>query len=265
MERPRSTFAPREPGTSALTTSALTCTYDTSGTPIHALRSVDLTLPTGTFTAIMGPSGSGKTTLLHCAAGLQAPTSGEVFLGDTRISGLDQKNLARLRRVALGFVFQSFNLLPALTVVENIELPLRLEGRRPDRAATERLLDRVGLRDRASHRPGQLSGGQQQRVAIARALIAEPAVVFADEPTGALDHRSARGVLELLRELADGGQTIIMVTHDPAAAAYSDEVLFLSDGSIVDRLPEPTARDVAVRMSTLLDEAEQAYAAGALS
>jgi len=262
---PHSPTTPSARTAAALSITALTCTYDTSGTPVHALRSVDLTVSAGTFIAIMGPSGSGKTTLLHCAAGLQLPTSGEVRLGDTRITGLDQKSLAKLRRVALGFVFQSFNLLPALTAVENIELPLRLEGLTPDRAATRDLLAKVGLQDRASHRPGQLSGGQQQRVAIARALIAAPAVIFADEPTGALDLRSAREVLELLRGLADGGQTIIMVTHDPAAAAYSDEVLFLADGRIVDRLPEPTARTVAVRMSTLLEEAEQSYSTGVAS
>ncbi|WP_022885390.1 ABC transporter ATP-binding protein [Glaciibacter superstes] len=248
--------------TVALSTTALSCTYDTGGTPIHALRSVDLTIRRGSFTAIMGPSGSGKTTLMHCAAGLQKPTSGSVHLGDSEVTALDEKSLARLRRVAIGFVFQSFNLLPALTVIENVELPVRLEGIRPDRAATERLLARVGLGERTSHRPPQLSGGQQQRVAIARALIAEPAVVFADEPTGALDLRSAREVLTLLRELADAGQTIIMVTHDPAAAAYSDEVLFLADGRIVDRLPDPTSRDVAVRMSALLDQAERANATG---
>ncbi|WP_154792402.1 ABC transporter ATP-binding protein [Occultella kanbiaonis] len=246
--------------TVALSTTALSCTYETGGAPIRALRDVDLAIRSGSFTAVMGPSGSGKTTLMHCAAGLQKPTSGSVQLGGSEVTTLDEKALARLRRVAIGFVFQSFNLLPALTVTENVELPLRLEGRRPDRAATERLLARVGLGERASHRPPQLSGGQQQRVAIARALIARPAVVFADEPTGALDLRSAREVLTVLRELADAGQTIIMVTHDPAAAAYSDEVLFLADGRIVDRLPDPTSRDVAVRMSSLLDLAERSNA-----
>lgn len=249
----------------ALSTTGLSCTYDMSGSPIHALRSVDLNIDPGSFTAIMGPSGSGKTTLLHCAAGLQTPTSGDVHLGRTRVTGLGEKGLAKLRRVAIGFVFQSFNLLPALTVLENVELPLRLEGRRPDRKATEHLLARVGLGARASHRPGELSGGQQQRVAIARALIAKPSVIFADEPTGALDLRSAREVLTLLRELADGGQTIIMVTHDPTAAAYSDEVLFLADGQIVDRLHEPTGRGVALRMSALLEQAEQAHSVGVSS
>lgn len=251
--------------TVALRTTALSCIYESGGAPIHALRSVDLTIVKGSFTAIMGPSGSGKTTLMHCAAGLQKPTSGSVRLADMDVTALDEKSLARLRRVALGFVFQSFNLLPALTVTENIELPLRLEGHRPDRAVTERLIARVGLAERASHRPPQLSGGQQQRVAIARALIAQPAVVFADEPTGALDLRSAREVLVLLRELADAGQTIIMVTHDPAAAAYADEVLFLADGRVVDRLSDPTSRDVAVRMTTLLDQAESATQAKAAS
>lgn len=244
--------------TTALSATALSCVYGSDAAPIHALRDVDLSVEEGRFLAIMGPSGSGKTTLLHCAAGLQQPTSGSVQLGGHDITALDQKSLARLRRSAIGFVFQSFNLLPALTVIENVELPLRLDGKRPDRAMTLELLARVGLAERSHHRPSELSGGQQQRVAVARALIARPGVIFADEPTGALDLRSAREVLTLLRSLADGGQTIIMVTHDPAAAAYSDEVLFLADGRIVDRLPNPTGRDVAVRMSALLDDSERA-------
>ncbi|MCK2213281.1 ABC transporter ATP-binding protein [Actinomadura sp. ATCC 31491] len=222
------------------------------------MRGVDLDVPRSSFVAIMGPSGSGKTTLLHCAAGLQQPTSGGVELDGQDLRALDQTQLARLRRRRVGFVFQSFNLLPALTAVDNVELPLRLDARRTRPEHTARLLTRVGLRDRGSHRPHQLSGGQKQRVAVARALITDPDVIFADEPTGALDIRSAREVLRLLRELADHGQTIIMVTHDPVAAAYSDVVLFLADGRIVDRLPRPTAQAVAGRMAVLVESAEQA-------
>jgi putative ABC transport system ATP-binding protein len=236
----------------------LRCEYPGESGPVHALRGVGLDIAAASFTAIMGPSGSGKTTLLHCAAGLQTPTSGTVELDGRRIAALDQDELARLRRRRIGFVFQSFNLLPALSTVENVELPLRLDGRRPDRARTNALLARVGLGERAGNRPDQLSGGQKQRVAIARALITDPGIVFADEPTGALDIRSAREVLTLMRSLADNGQTIIMVTHDPVAASFSDEVLFLADGSIVDRVARPTARDVASRMATLVESAERA-------
>ncbi|MGW5454036.1 ABC transporter ATP-binding protein [Nocardia sp. NPDC003979] len=224
---------------------------------VHALRGVDLDLAPGSFTAVMGPSGSGKTTLLHCAAGLQPPTSGRITFGGQALDALDQTELAKLRRRRIGFVFQSFNLLPALSTIDNVELPLRLDGRRPDRDRTRALLAHVGLGERADHRPDQLSGGQRQRVAIARALITDPEVVFADEPTGALDIRSARDVLTLLRRLADQGQTIIMVTHDPVAASYSDEVLFLADGALVDRLARPTAGDVANRMAMLVESAER--------
>lgn len=252
------TSSTQQPSASpALRLTALTCTYPGEGGPVHALRGIDLTIPKGTFTAIMGPSGSGKTTLLHCAAGLQEPTSGIVELAGENVVGLDEAELARLRRRELGFVFQSFNLLAALTAAENIELPLRLDGRPVEDGATDRLLAQVGLGQRAHHRPGQLSGGQRQRVAVARALITDPAIVFADEPTGALDLRSARDVLTLLRDLADGGQTIVMVTHDPTAAAFSDHVLFLADGRIVDDLVDPTASVVAARMAALIDDAEQ--------
>ncbi|MEU4843156.1 ABC transporter ATP-binding protein [Nocardia testacea] len=236
----------------------LRCEYPGDSGSVHALRGVDLDLPAGSFTAVMGPSGSGKTTLLHCAAGLQSPTSGRIVFDGQPLDALDQTQLAKLRRRHIGFVFQSFNLLPALSTLDNIELPLRLDGRRPDRTHTRALLARVGLSERAGHRPDQLSGGQRQRVAIARALITNPEVVFADEPTGALDIRSAREVLTLMRALADQGQTIIMVTHDPVAASYSDEVLFLADGSLVDRLTRPTARAVANRMAVLVESAERA-------
>ncbi|MEV0646249.1 ABC transporter ATP-binding protein [Phytomonospora sp. NPDC050363] len=236
----------------------LRCRYDGEAGPVDALRGVDLDVPRGSFTAIMGPSGSGKTTLLHCAAGLQKPTSGTVELGGADLSRLDETALTRLRRRRVGFVFQAFHLLAALTARENVELPLRLDGRRPDPRHTAALLDRVGLGARGGHRPHQLSGGQKQRVAVARALITGPEVVFADEPTGALDIRSARDVLGLLRDLADNGQTIIMVTHDPVAASFSDQVLFLADGMIVDHLRRPSAPDVAARMATLVESAERA-------
>ncbi|MEV0079713.1 ABC transporter ATP-binding protein [Nocardia neocaledoniensis] len=236
----------------------LRCEYPGESGSVHALRGVDLDVAAGSFTAIMGPSGSGKTTLLHCAAGLQTPTSGHVAFDGQPLEAMDQTELAKLRRRRIGFVFQSFNLLPALSTVDNVELPVRLDGRRPDRDRTLALLAGVGLRERAGHRPDQLSGGQRQRVAIARALITDPEVVFADEPTGALDIRSAREVLTLLRSLADQGQTIIMVTHDPIAASYSDEVLFLADGSLVDRVARPSAREVANRMAVLVESAERA-------
>ncbi|WP_280232931.1 ABC transporter ATP-binding protein [Nocardia cyriacigeorgica] len=236
----------------------LRCEYPGESGSVHALRGVDLDIAPGSFTAVMGPSGSGKTTLLHCAAGLQVPTSGHIAFDGQPLDALDQNQLAKLRRRRIGFVFQSFNLLPALSTVDNVELPIRLDGHRPDRTSTRALLARVGLDERAAHRPDQLSGGQRQRVAIARALITNPQVVFADEPTGALDIRSAREVLTLMRGLADQGQTIIMVTHDPVAASYSDAVLFLADGRLVDRVARPTAREVANRMAMLVESAERA-------
>jgi putative ABC transport system ATP-binding protein len=253
---------PAGPTGFALRLRDLACIYPGEAGPVHALRGVNLDIPRGSFTAVMGPSGSGKTTLLHCSAGLQTPTSGSVELGGNELSRLSQAQLAELRRRELGFVFQSFNLLAALTAAENVELPLRLDRRRPRRADTVGLLRRVGLSDRGSHRPGQLSGGQKQRVAVARALVTGPKIVFADEPTGALDLHSAREVLTLLRQLADSGQSIVMVTHDPSAAAYSDQVLFLADGQIVDQVTGPSARDVAARMAALVEYAERA-AAGA--
>jgi putative ABC transport system ATP-binding protein len=200
----------------------------------------------------MGPSGSGKSTLLQCAAGLDRPDSGKVSIGGTELSGLSETALTRLRRDRVGFVFQSFNLMPSLTAAQNVELPLRLAGRKPDAKAIGAALAAVGLADRGRHRPSELSGGQQQRVAIARALIARPQVLFADEPTGALDTRTSRAVLELLSGLvAEGEQTIIMVTHDPMAAAYAGRVIFLADGRIADSLERPTAAAVADRMTRL--------------
>lgn len=240
------------PPPNAITLRSLRKTYGRGDSAVHALNDVSLTFPRGTFTAIMGPSGSGKTTLLQCAAGLDQPDAGRVTLGDTDLTGLSEKRLAQVRRRQIGFVFQSFNLLPSLTAAQNVMLPLRLEGRRPRRGAVRDALARVGLQDRARHLPAQLSGGQQQRVAIARALMAEPPVIFADEPTGALDSRSAQEALVLLRELVEReGRTIVMVTHDPVAAATAGRVVFLADGRIVDALEAPRAEAVAAWMTAL--------------
>ncbi len=217
--------------------------------PVHALRGVSLTLETGSFTAVMGPSGSGKSTLLHVAAGLDVPTSGRVLVGDHDISALSPDALTRFRRDQVGFVFQAYNLVPHLSVADNVQLPLILAGRDPDPAWREELLRAVGLDGLAQRRPGELSGGQAQRVAIARALYSRPTVVFADEPTGALDARTGTAVLSLLRETARRlGQTVVMVTHDAQVAATAEQVLFLSDGRLVDRLADPTAQTVADRM-----------------
>ncbi|WP_329426748.1 ABC transporter ATP-binding protein [Streptosporangium sp. NBC_01495] len=219
---------------------------------VAALREVSAGIPRGSFTAVMGPSGSGKSTFLHCAAGLDVPSSGSVRLGGTELAGMNETALTELRRQRVGFVFQAFNLVSALTVIENITLPLRLAGAKVDRAWLNEVVSRVGLEGRTSHRPAQLSGGQQQRVAIARALVTRPEVVFGDEPTGALDTMTARDVLTLLREVVDGmGQTVVMVTHDPVAASYADTVLFLADGRIVDIVTAPTAERVAERMTRL--------------
>ncbi|MBY4212954.1 ABC transporter ATP-binding protein [Rhodococcus fascians] len=226
--------------------------YGKRDNQVAALDGVTTEFGRGTFTAVMGPSGSGKSTLLQCAAGLDQPTSGSVQLAGHEISEMNETELTILRRDEIGFVFQAFNLLPVLTVRQNVTLPLRLAGRKPARDRVTEVLEQVGLADRSRHRPAELSGGQQQRVAIARALITEPAVVFADEPTGALDTRTARDVLRLLRHAAQiSGQTIVMVTHDPVAASYADRVLFLADGRLVGELLEPTADIVAERMTRL--------------
>ncbi|MFI9831675.1 ABC transporter ATP-binding protein [Streptomyces sp. NPDC051913] len=226
--------------------------YGTGDGGVTALDGVSLAFPQGTFTAVMGPSGSGKSTLLQCAAGLDRPTSGSVRLGDTELTGLSERRLTLLRRERVGFVFQAYNLLPALTAEQNVALPLRLAGRRVSRARAREALRRVGLGDRARHRPDRMSGGQQQRVALARALITRPEVLFADEPTGALDSRTGREVLSLLRELVDTeDRTIVMVTHDPVAASYADRVVFLVDGRVHGELTDPSAADVAARMTCL--------------
>jgi putative ABC transport system ATP-binding protein len=239
---------------SAVRLDAVSKVYGKGNGAVRALREVSVSLPYGTFTAVMGPSGSGKSTLLHIAAGLDRPTDGLVSIGRDDLSRLNATRLTELRRDRVGFVFQAFNLVPALTVEQNITLPLRLAGRRADKRIVAEVLDRVGLSDRRRHRPSELSGGQQQRVALARALVTRPEVLFADEPTGALDLRTGREVLGLFREAVDGlGQTVVMVTHDPAAASYADSVLFLADGRIVDGLRDPTAEVVAERMTALTD------------
>jgi putative ABC transport system ATP-binding protein len=227
--------------------------YGRGANAVTALNGISINFAPGTFTAVMGPSGSGKSTFLHCAAGLDRPTSGRVLIDGRSLADLNERKLTELRRERIGFVFQSFNLLPALTVWQNVCLPQQLDGRRVDRSVVREVLDRVGLGDRHKHRPGELSGGQQQRVAIARALVARPAVIFADEPTGALDTKTSRDVLTLLRGVVDRHQqTVVMVTHDPAAAAYADRVLLLADGRIVDELRgRSTVDTIAARMAAL--------------
>ncbi len=223
--------------------------YGDGDTRVVALDAVDVELERGRYTAIMGPSGSGKSTLMHCLAGLDSVTSGQVYIGGTEITALGDKALTRLRRDAVGFVFQAFNLVPTLTAAENITLPLDIAGKPVDRAWFDTVVDAVGLRDRLGHRPSELSGGQQQRVACARALASRPEIVFADEPTGNLDSRSGAEVLGFLRRSVDDfGQTIAMVTHDPGAASYADRVLFLADGKIVDEIANPTSESVLDRM-----------------
>ncbi len=219
---------------------------------VVALNGVSVGLAAGSFTAVMGPSGSGKSTFLNVAAGLDRPTSGTVILGEMDLAQLSERRLTILRRERIGFVFQAFNLLPSLTVAQNIALPLRLDGRRTRRSTVREVAARVGLDKRLRHRPAQLSGGQQQRVAIARALVTRPEVVFADEPTGALDTRTGRDVLTLLREVVDqDGHTVVMVTHDPVAAAYADLVILLADGRLVGTLVAPSADEVAEQLAHL--------------
>jgi putative ABC transport system ATP-binding protein len=226
--------------------------YGEGDAAVRALDSVTVGFPTGRFTAIMGPSGSGKSTLMHCLAGLDTVTSGNVFLGTTDLSSLDDKGLTQLRRDQVGFVFQAFNLLPTLTALENITLPVDLAGRKADQGWLDQVIDTVGLRPRLSHRPTELSGGQQQRVAVARALATRPRIVFADEPTGNLDSRSGAEILSFLRKSVDDlGQTIVMVTHDPTAAGYADAAVFLGDGHIVDEMEGPTAERVLDRLKTI--------------
>ncbi|MEV0800906.1 ABC transporter ATP-binding protein [Kribbella sp. NPDC050281] len=236
----------------ALLLDGITKTYWSKAGAVDALRGVTHHFARGSFTAVMGPSGSGKSTLLQCAAGLDQPTSGTVVLGGTKLNGLNEVALTKLRREEMGFVFQAYNLLPSLTVYDNVALPLRLTGRRPRRGDVHRVLEQVGLEGKAKRRPAELSGGQQQRVAIARALITRPSVFFADEPTGALDSGTSRQILGLLREATDrAGQTVVIVTHDPVAAAYAERVLFLSDGLIAGHLDRGTPGQIAAAMSDL--------------
>jgi putative ABC transport system ATP-binding protein len=226
--------------------------YGSGDAAVTALDGVSVGLAAGEFTAIMGPSGSGKSTLLHMLAGLDRPTAGEVYLGDTQITSLNDRALTLLRRDKIGFIFQSFNLLPTMTAAENIELPLRIAGRKPDEAWVRSIVDIVGLEDRLTHRPTELSGGQQQRVAAARALASRPQIIFADEPTGALDSHAGAELLGFLRRaVTDLGQTVVMVTHDPNAACYADRVLFLADGQVVDEMFDPNADAVLDYMKRL--------------
>jgi putative ABC transport system ATP-binding protein len=235
--------------THAVTATALTRTYGDGDSAVHALRGVSLDLPAGQFTAVMGPSGSGKSTLMHLLAGLDTPSSGAVTVAGRDITKMKDRELTRLRRKHIGFVFQSFNLLSTLSAEENIVLPLAIAGRRPPREDVDTLLARVGLADRRHHRPAELSGGQQQRVAIARALITRPTVLFADEPTGNLDSEAGAGVLRLLRDAVErDGQTTLMVTHGPRAAAIADRVLYLADGRVVADIADPTEADVLAVM-----------------
>jgi putative ABC transport system ATP-binding protein len=231
-------------------------TYGRGAGAVTALNRVSVEFARARFTAVMGPSGSGKSTLLHCMAGLDTVDEGVVEIAGTDLAGLDERGLTHLRRDRIGFIFQSFNLLPTLTAADNIRLPLTLAGRRPERAWFERLVDAVGLRDRLGHKPAELSGGQQQRVAAARALAAQPAIVFADEPTGNLDSAARGELLGFLRHCVDHlGQTIVMVTHDPVAAAHADRALFLADGHIAGTLDAPTAERVLDRMKSLAEVA----------
>ncbi len=247
-----STSAPARPasGEVAARVVDLHKTYGEGDAEVRALDGVSLDIRAGEFTAVMGPSGSGKSTLMHCCAALDTATSGEVYVGDTELSRLKDKQLTVLRRTQIGFVFQSFNLVPTLSANENILLPLAIAGRKPDAQWYDTVVDTVALRDRLGHRPNELSGGQQQRVAVARALVSRPAIVFADEPTGNLDSRSGAEVLSLLKRSVDEfGQTIVMVTHDPVAAGYTDRVVFLADGKVVDEMREPTAEKVLDKMT----------------
>jgi putative ABC transport system ATP-binding protein len=229
-------------------------TYGTGQAAVHALAGINVTFERGRFTAVMGPSGSGKSTLMHCMAGLDRPTSGRAFVGGQDIGRLDDRGLTRLRRDRIGFIFQSYNLVPTLTAAENITLPADLAGKKADREWLDYLVRQLGLGDRLTHRPHEMSGGQQQRVACARALINRPDLIFADEPTGNLDSNSSAGLLAFLRRsVTEFGQSIVMVTHDPRGAAYADRVVFLADGAVVAELQQPTADSVLERMRTLGD------------
>lgn len=253
MSRSADAADPADPADSAVPAAraeALTKIYGDGDTKVTALDHVSVTFARGEFTAIMGPSGSGKSTLMHCMAGLDTPTSGSAFLGDTDLATLNDKALTKVRRDRLGFIFQSFNLVPTLTAAENITLPTDIAGKKLDRAWFTRITGRLGLTDRLSHRPAELSGGQQQRVACARALVSRPEIIVGDEPTGNLDSNSSAEVLAILRDSVDtDGQTVVIVTHDAKAASYADRVLFLADGRIVQELRKPTVEKILAVMS----------------
>jgi putative ABC transport system ATP-binding protein len=248
------TTLPAPPSLTAAGTVDAVKVYGRGENEVRALDGVTTSFARGVFNAIMGPSGSGKSTLMHCTAGLDTLTSGRVFIGDTELGRLSEKELTRLRRDKIGFIFQAYNLVPTLTAYENITLPMALAGRKPDQAWVDSVIDTVGLRQRLKHRPSELSGGQQQRVAVARALASRPEIIFADEPTGNLDSRAGAEILDFMRRaVRELGQTIVMVTHDPVAAAYADRVVFLSDGRIVDEMQQPTAERVLDRMKRFGD------------
>lgn len=226
--------------------------YGEGDTEVRALDGIDAYFERGKFTAIMGPSGSGKSTLMHCLAGLDTLSGGQVFIGDTDLSTLSERDLTLLRRDKVGFVFQAFNLVPTLSALENITLPMDLAGNDPDEAWLDHVISTVGLADRLTHLPNELSGGQQQRVAVSRALASRPEIIFADEPTGNLDSTSGNEILHFMRDAVDNlGQTIVMVTHDPLAAAFADRVIFLADGKVVDEMLDPTAEQVLDQMKQL--------------
>lgn len=244
------------PPTTAVAARAVHATkvYGQGDTEVRALDSVNVEFERARYTAIMGPSGSGKSTLLHCVAGLDRLTTGDVWIGDINLNTLNDKELTRVRRDHIGFIFQSFNLIPTLNAMENITLPMALAGRKPDQATLDRVIDTVHLRDRLHHRPSELSGGQQQRVAVARALAGRPDVVFADEPTGNLDSKASGEILRFMRDAVDAfEQTIVMVTHDPIAASHADRVIFLGDGRIVDELSRPDPDAILAAMRKLGD------------
>jgi len=246
-------IAPRDARTGiAARAVGLSKIYGEGDAAVRALDDVSVDFERARYTAIMGPSGSGKSTLLHCMAGLDTPTSGQVFIGDVDLTMLSEKALTLLRRRKVGFVFQAYNLVPTLTAAENITLPLDIAGEEPEKAWFDLVVDTVGVRDRLSHRPAELSGGQQQRVASARALVSRPEIVFADEPTGNLDSRSGQEILRFLRSaVKDHGQTIVMVTHDASAASFADRIVFLGDGKVVDEMLDPTTERVLDRLKSL--------------
>jgi putative ABC transport system ATP-binding protein len=249
VDSPQSTPAPDPARPAAAGAVDAMKIYGSGDSEVRALDGVTVSFEAGRFTAIMGPSGSGKSTLMHCLAGLDTLTSGGVYVGDTYLAALNDKQLTELRRTAVGFIFQAYNLVPTLTALENITLPLLLGNTKGDQQWIDRVIDTVGLRSRLTHRPSELSGGQQQRVAVARALASKPTIIFADEPTGNLDSRTGAEILSFMRlAVRELGQTIVMVTHDPGAASYADRVVFLADGRIVDEMTDPSADRVLDRM-----------------